>query len=223
MTHGPGRKHEMPGVDVLIVDDHPLMLSGVQDVLLEAWPDAVCQGAGRAEDALSAVAEDPRIDLACVDLSLPDLDGVELIRRLRRLRPDLPVIVLSASEHVLLVEQALDAGAQAYLLKSLARPDLIEALRQFRSRGHYLPSALQEALSRRRAVRAAHGAPRLTRRQHDVLRLMAQGYGNQAIGVRLALSESTVKGHVSCLFDLLGADNRTACVEHARLLELLER
>lgn len=213
-------------MNVLIVDDHPLMLSGLQEVISEAWPDAVCLGAQQAEEALRAVATDAGVDLVCVDLSLPDLEGVELIRRLRRLRPTLPVIVLSAMEHALQVDQAFEAGAQAYLVKSLTRAELVEGLREFRASGHYLAPALRDALARRRIERgrsAARGAPRLTRRQRDVLRLMAQGLGNQLIAARLALSESTVKGHVSCLLDLLDAENRTACVEHARALGLIER
>ncbi|MGD9601540.1 MAG: response regulator [Gammaproteobacteria bacterium] len=207
---------------VLIVDDHPLMLSGVQDVIAEAWSDAACDGVPEADTALRAVSAHA-YDLVCVDLSLPDLDGVELIRRLRRLRPSLPIIVLSATDHVTQVAQALEAGAQGYLVKALARPDLVNALRQFRATGHYLPAALRDALAHQRGEGAgAGGVPRLTRRQRDVLRLMAQGLGNQAIAARLALSESTVKGHVSCLLDLLGAGNRTACVNHARALGLLD-
>jgi len=213
-------------VNVLIVDDHPLMLSGLQDVLGEAWPDAVCLGAQQAEEALRVVGADAAIDLVCVDLSLPDLEGVELIRRLRRLRPTLPVIVLSAMEHALQVEQAFAAGAQAYLIKSLTRAELVAGLREFRASGHYLAPALRDALARRRVECGRsdmRGAPQLTRRQREVLGLMAQGLGNQAIAARLALSESTVKGHVSCLLDLLDAENRTACVEQARALDLIER
>ncbi|MGE0858301.1 MAG: response regulator [Gammaproteobacteria bacterium] len=208
---------------VLIVDDHPLMLHGVQEVVREAWPEAVCRGAGRADEALRLVASGEPVDLACIDLSLPDLDGVELIRRLRALRPSLPVIVLSASDLALQVEQALDAGAQIYLCKSLPRVELVAALREYRVTGHYVLPGVRDALARRRAARAQRGVPRLTQRQLDVLRLMALGLGNQAIGARLALSESTVKGHVSCLLDLLDAQNRTACVEQARLLGLVER
>lgn len=213
-------------MNVLIVDDHPLMLSGLQEVIGEAWPDAVCRGAQQAEEALCTVGADAGIDLVCVDLSLPDLEGVELIRRLRRLRPTLPVIVLSAMEHALQVEHAFEAGAQAYLVKSLTRAELVDGLREFRANGHYLAPALRDALAHRRTERGrsdARGVPRLTRRQRDVLRLMAQGLGNQAIAARLALSESTVKGHVSCLLDLLDAENRTACVEQARALGVIER
>lgn len=208
---------------ILIVEDHPLMLSGVRDVITDAWPDAACDGVASAEDALRAIAQAGDYALVCVDLQLPDLDGVELIRRVRGGQPSLPVVVLSANEHPRSVQQALDAGAQGYLVKSLARDAMIDALREFRSTGNYLPPALREILARHGTARAAlRGAPRLTRRQRDVLALLALGLGNQAIAARLALTESTVKGHVSSLLDLFGADNRTACVRHARELGLLE-
>ena len=199
---------------VLIVDDHPLMLRGVQDVVAEAWPLATCEGVQHAMAALQAVAASEAYDLVCVDLHLPDLEGTELIRRLRHLRPMLPIIVLSAIEHAPSVQQAFKAGAQGYLLKSLARSELVNALRQFHAKGHYLPHSLRGALTR--------DIPRLTRRQFDVLHLMALGLGNHDIAARLSLSESTVKGHVSCLLDLLDADNRTACVLNARTLGLLD-
>ncbi len=212
-------------VKVLVVDDHPLMLRGVQDVVAEAWPHAACDGVQHAEAALHAVAASDGYDLVCVDLNLPDLEGTELIRRLRCLRPILPIIVLSAIEHAPSVQKAFDAGAQGYLIKSLARDELVSGLRQFLVRGHYLPPSLREALARHRAEsdRAlARDVPRLTRRQIDVLHLMALGLGNHDIALRLSLSESTVKGHVSCLLDLLGAENRTACVLNARAFGLLD-
>lgn len=212
-------------MQILIVDDHPLMLRSVQDVVTEVWPHAICDGVHDAEAALHAVAASDAYDLVCVDLNLPDLEGVELIRRLRSLRPLLPILVLSAIEHAPSVQQAFDAGARGYLTKSLARDELVNALRQFVVTGHYLPPSLREALARHRAERShatAREVPRLTRRQIDVLHLMGLGLSNHDIARRLSLSDSTVKGHVSCLLDLLDADNRTACVLNARALGLFE-
>lgn len=216
---------EVMFVKVLVVDDHPLMLRGVQEIVAEVWPHATCDGVQHAAAALHAVATSDGYALVCVDLNLPDLEGAELIRRLRRLRPMLPIIVLSAIDHAPGVQQAFDAGAQGYLLKSLARDELVSALRQFHVGGHYLPPSLREALAQHRAERGrapAREVPRLTRRQFDVLHLMALGLSNHDIGLRLSLSESTVKGHVSCLLDLLDADNRTACILNARALGLLD-
>lgn len=207
---------------VLIVEDHPLMLSGVRDVVIEVWPQAICEGVADAAAVLRALSRENDYTFVCVDLRLPDLDGIELIRQLCARRPSLPVAVLSANEHPLSVQQAIDAGAQGYLFKSLSRDEMLDALRQFTTVGHYLPPALRAVLTRHYPARTSkRGVLRLTRRQRDVLKLVANGLGNQAIATRLGLTESTVKGHVSSLLDLLDAENRTACVQHARELGLL--
>ncbi|MEQ8663582.1 MAG: response regulator transcription factor [Gammaproteobacteria bacterium] len=198
---------------MLIIDDHPLLIAGVRDVLHSLGTVVDCVEAGSAADALQCLRAESDIDAVCLDLNLPDESGLVLLERIRATREDLPVLVFSAIADAQVVDRALAAGAAGYVVKSSSRGDLVEAFEAFLATGRYVAPALRQALETYRSEAAR--APRLTRRQREVLYLMARGMSNQEIAAELALVESTVKGHVSCLLDLMGAGNRTACVQQA--------
>ena len=204
---------------ILIIDDHPLLIAGVRDVLHSLDTHVDCVEAGNAAEALQCLRADRDIDVVCLDLNLPDEEGLVLLERIRATRDHLPVLVFSAIADPQVVERALDAGAAGYVVKSSSRGDLVAAFEAFLATGHYVSPALRQALETYRSESAR--APRLTRRQREVLQLMARGLSNQEIAAELALVESTVKGHVSCLLDLMGAGNRTACVQQAFRFGLL--
>jgi len=204
---------------ILIIDDHPLLVAGVRDVLSSLDADIDCLDAGNAAEALARVHAESDIDAVCLDLNLPDEQGLVLLERIRATRDDLPILVFSAIADPQVVERALEAGAAGYVVKSSSRGELVEAFEVFLATGRYVSPALRQALESYRSETAR--APRLTRRQREVLLLMARGLSNQEIAAELALVESTVKGHVSCLLDLMGAGNRTACVQQAFRFGLL--
>lgn len=204
---------------ILIIDDHPLLIAGVRDVLHSLDARVDCVDAGNGAEALEHLRTDSHIDAVCLDLNLPDEQGLVLLERIRVMRDDLPVLVFSAIADTPVVARALEAGAAGYVVKSSSRGDLVEAFEAFLATGRYVSPALRRALETFRSETAR--APRLTRRQREVLQLMARGLSNQEIAAELALVESTVKGHVSCLLDLIGAGNRTACVQQAFRLGLL--
>lgn len=204
---------------ILIIDDHPLLIAGVRDVLCSLDADVECVEAGNAAEALERLCEEGDIDVVCLDLNLPDEQGLVLLERIRASRQGLPVLVFSAIADAPVVERALEAGAAGYVVKASSRGELVEAFEAFLATGHYVSPALRQALETYRSETAR--APRLTRRQREVLQLMARGLSNQEIAAELALVESTVKGHVSCLLDLMGTGNRTACVQQAFRFGLL--
>ena len=207
----------------LVVDDHPLFRAGLREVL-RGLPDAVdVLEAGDVAEALEVLAREPAIDWICLDLQLPGPGGIELIERVHASGRRVAIAVLSAVDQPATVERALTAGAVAYIAKTAAADDLAEAFGALQTRGFYLSPSIKAALADHRAgiVRQGERVVRLTRRQRQILALVADGHANSGIARHLNLAESTVKAHVSTLFDLLGVDNRAGCVREAALLGLL--
>ena len=137
---------------------------------------------------------------------------------------DAPAVDVEACQHLQGGPfQALTAGAVAYIAKTAAADDLAAAFGALQTRGFYLSPSIKAALADHRAgiVRQGERVVRLTRRQRQILALVADGHANSGIARHLNLAESTVKAHVSTLFDLLGVDNRAGCVREAALLGLL--
>ncbi|MEQ8231054.1 MAG: response regulator transcription factor [Gammaproteobacteria bacterium] len=207
----------------LIVDDHPLFRAGLREVL-RSLPEVVdVLEAGDVPEALGILAREPHIDWICLDLQLPGPGGIELIEHVHGSGRHVAVAVLSAVDQPATMERALTAGAVAYIAKSASADELTAAFDALRTQGFYLSPAIKRALADHHAgiVRQGARVVRLTRRQRQVLALIADGHANGGIAARLDLAESTVKAHVSTLFDLLGVDNRAGCVREAALLGLL--
>jgi len=200
---------------VLIVDDHALVRDGLGHLLqaLDEDPVEVVEAA-TASDALACAAATPDLDLALVDLNLPDSRGHELVGALVAQCPLLPTVVLSASEDPNDIEHVLAAGALGFVPKSSPTPVLVQALRLVLAGGVYVPPALMRA-----AARAAAPSLRvLTERQAAILTRLVDGHSNKAIGRELGITEATVKAHVSAIFKALGVSNRTQAARAAREL-----
>jgi DNA-binding NarL/FixJ family response regulator len=197
-------------IRVLIVDDHPLARAGLQQ-LLGSLEDITLVGAARGgEEALRLAVElDP--DVVLMDLEMPDKDGIEVTRELRTRYPTAAVVVLTSFSDRERILAALDAGAVGYLLKD-AEPDELARAIHAATRGDapLHPRAARELLERHRA-----GA-QLTEREQEVLTLLVQGLPNKLIARRLAISERTVKGHVTHIFERIGVSDRTQAALWAR-------
>ncbi len=203
---------------ILLLDDHPLFRRGIAQALQDLSPGPEVVEADRAGAALSLLAVTPDFDCLFLDLDLPDLDGLQFLSELRHRRIAVPVIVLSANDQAAMVDRCLRAGAAGYLSKATAGGEIAAALAALEQGGHYVGQGLRRALDQYRAG-LSHGAGvarSLTRRQRQVLQHLAEGLSNQEIAERIGISESTVKGHVSTLLVLFGAENRTQCARAAR-------
>lgn len=196
---------------VLIVDHHPLAREGLK-CFVSALADRVevLQGASLADALEQARAADLNgsIDLITLDLSIPGMDGLTGLDRLRQAAPGVPVVVVSAVDDRRQIDAALARGIQGYLTKRMTGTRMVEAFRRVLQGEIYRPPA---------SVSSSDAAPqsRLTRRQSDVLRLLMDGLSNKRIARRLGLSEVTVKAHVSGLIRKLDASNRTHVVRIA--------
>lgn len=192
-------------IRILLVDDHAVVREGIRAVL-EGFDDLHVVGeAGDGDSALDLLAR-TRPDLLLCDLKMPGVPAPELVRRALAIQPDLRVLMFTSFAEQAQVRMMLDAGAHGYLLKDAARPDIRAAIEAVAQGESYLHPLAESALS----GKAGHpGLQRLTERERDVLLLVAEGLSNKEIGRDLKLTEGTVKGYVSAIFEKLGVNDRT--------------
>ena len=203
---------------IVLADDHALIRTGLR-TLLDMQPDWAV--VGEATDGLEAVALVAQIqpDVLIIDLMLPGLSGMEVIRQVRERVPHTQVIVLSMHANESYVSAALRHGAAAYVLKDASRTNIIQAIHAVIAGQHYLsPPLSQYALDA--YIQKAHGAPldpyeTLTTREREVLHLVAQGETTPAIAVRLTLSPRTVETHRTNLMRKLGLRTQTDVIRYA--------
>ena len=190
---------------IVIADDHAIFRHGVAS-LIEREDDLQVVGeAGDGDEAVSCY-RDLRPDVILLDLVMPRLDGFEALLRIRHLDPEAKVIVLTTYDTDEDINRILRAGAKAYLLKDVPPGDLVRCIRDVNAGKMRLAQGVASKLADR------FTQVQLTVREVAVLRLVAEGLNNRAIGDRLRISEGTVKVHVAHLFDKMGARSRTDLV-----------
>ncbi len=210
---------------VLLIDDHPLILTALQNVIQGIGNHVAVVGVAGARAAREALAADPAFDLVLLDLRLGDADGFEVLTELRNTYPAVPVVVVSASDRSADVIRAIDLGAMGFVPKRASNETLQEALHVVMHGGIYVPpmsmssDADSEPADSQRSPahpqatpRAALAAFKLTPRQTDVLGLLLRGQSNKLIARELNLSVETVKDHVAAVLRTLGVNSRTQAV-----------
>lgn len=182
---------------VLLVDDHAVVRDGLTRLIRGEADMDVCGEAGTAEEAIAAITRlNP--DLAIVDVTLSGVNGIELIKNIKAVRPKLPVLVLSMHDESHYAERALRAGASGYVMKREARDRIMAAIRTVLSGGDYVSERMQKSM----VHRYLHGAgkdtspiERLSDREVEVLTLLGKGLSSKDIADRLHLSQKTVDSH----------------------------
>jgi DNA-binding NarL/FixJ family response regulator len=211
----------LPAIRVVLVDDHPAMRAGVRGVLEKARGIDVVGEAGTGEQALS-ILERTSPDVVFLDIGLPDVDGIALLRDIKRVASGSKVVMLSCQTDETSVRMAVDGGASGYLTKLTGPNEIVDAARKVQ-RGQVALSA-DVATQLITAIRAQRrpGEPTLTAREREVWRAIAQGLSNAAIARALFLSEHTVKFHVHNLLRKLGVRTRAEaiCAAHRRGMAL---
>lgn len=199
----------------LLADDHPLMREGVRQVLAQLEPQVEIIDAHDYPSLFAQSAVHPDLDLALVDLNMPGFVGMQGIVQFRSRFPDIPLVVLSASESPHDIQSALEAGALGYIPKAAPTAVMLVALRQVLAGDIYVPNCLGNSNGLHASVPADFATLQhsgLTARQLEVARLLAQGSANKAIAGMLDMSESTVKVHIAAIFRVFGVTNRTEAV-----------
>jgi DNA-binding NarL/FixJ family response regulator len=199
---------------IMVVDDHALVRRGLTYVVKEGFPDADVAEAESSAAALELFHEGPAVDLALVDVRMPDLDGLELLRAIKAEWSTVPVIMLSTYENAPYVKRALADGASGYLLKDATPEDLSQAINVAMSgSGNVLSPRVIQNLFDDQESSSSHNGRRnefsLTQRENDILELLSEGRSNREIAQALFLSEKTVKAHLAAIFRKLGVTNRT--------------
>ncbi|HET9462418.1 MAG TPA: response regulator transcription factor [Thiobacillus sp.] len=200
----------------LLADDHPLMREGMRQVLSQLAPPVEIIDAHDYPSLFAQTAQHADLDLALVDLNMPGFVGMQGITQYRNRFPDIPLVVLSASESAHDIRSTLDAGALGYIPKAASPAVMLAALRQVLAGNLYVPACLGDnhadlhPLARADFAVLQHSG--LTARQLEVARLLAQGCANKAIAGMLAMSEGTVKVHIAAIFRVFGVTNRTEAV-----------
>ncbi len=203
-------------IRILIVDDHPVVREGLAG-MIGTQPDLLVVGeAGNGIEAIR-VATATKPDLILMDLQMPQMDGAEAIRQIRKDCPDARVLVLTAFDTDERILHAVEAGAQGYLLKGTPRDDLFRAIRIVAEGGSLLqPSVAAKLLTRvGQMLKNEDVAEHITDREMEVLRLLVRGNRNKEIAETLFISERTVKFHVGIIFQKLGVSNRAEAVSRA--------
>ena len=193
---------------ILIVDDHALVREAMAQSLARLQPGLVCVEASSADQALACLEADAGIDLAVIDLMLPDMNGFSLLAVLGKRFPDVPAVVVSAIDDEASVRRAIKAGASGYVFKSSSSKVLLQALRVVLDGGVHLPEARSVAQPAKRASMSASERYGLTAAQGRVLELLAAGKSNREIADLLGVSEGTVKVHMTANFRALGVSSR---------------
>ena len=206
----------MSRVRVALADDHPVVLAGIK-ALLQAAPEVALVGEATTGMAALQLIVETSPDVAVIDISLPDLNGLELARRLAEACPGVRLLALTVHEDRAYVQPLLQAGARGYLLKRSAAEDLVRAIRAVAVGGVYLdPAVADKALPEpeRRGSAPPYAEP-LSQREQEVLRLTAQGFSNKEIAARLDVSGKTVETYKARGADKVGLRTRADIVRYA--------
>lgn len=194
-----------PRIRILIVDDHPVVRDGLAS-MIENQEDMEVVGEGETGQAAVCLYEQLLPDVMLLDLKLPDIDGVQVLERLRPSHPNARVIVLTTYVGDVQARRALRAGACGYLLKASLRRDLRDTIRSVHAGGR----RIQEEVAADLAQHTVDDT--LTAREIEILKLIAGGHSNKLAADRLQIREDTVKAHVTNILAKLNASDRTHAV-----------
>jgi len=204
-------------IKILIADDHPVVREGLI-AMIKREPDF--KVLGEATNGIEAVKKSRELkpDIVLMDLRMPELDGVEAMRQIASFAPATKFIILTTFSDDEYIFRGIEAGARAYLLKDAPREDLFRAIRAvYRGESLIQPVVASKVLDRFAELSRQAQAPAelLSEREIEVLKLIAKGDANKEIAAELHITDSTVKTHVSSIFQKLNAKDRTDAVMQA--------
>jgi DNA-binding NarL/FixJ family response regulator len=203
---------------VIIADDHPLFRDALKQTLNSALPYVTITEVGSVEKLLDVIASDPNVDLVLLDLKMPgehgaaSLSGLTGLMYLRSQSPQVPVVIVSASENPGMVRRCLNLGASGFIPKSLPVDEIRGAVKTILNGGVWFPADAQREGEGDDISDLASRLATLTPQQVRVLSMLGQGLLNKQIAYELGVSEATVKAHVSAILQKLGVDSRTQAV-----------
>lgn len=197
---------------VFLVDDHAILLDGVKSLLSQMDGIEIAGTAGTGEEALDFIKNND-LDMVICDQSLPGIDGLTLIRQIKRLQKNLKLIILSMHDEVYLVKEILQEGVDGYVLKKDSQDELQEAIRTVINGNVYLSKDINQLLINN--IQGPTQGKLLTRRELEILKLIAKEYSNAEIADKLYISERTVETHRKNIFRKTGCNSVVGVVNYA--------
>lgn len=221
-------EQEKESLKVLVVDDHALFRRGIQ-MVLDQEPDL--EVIGEAADGAEAIEKAQALmpDVVLMDVRMPKRSGIEATKEISDLLPHCKILMLTISDEEADLYEAIKAGASGYLLKEISIEEVADAIRSvWAGQSRISPSMASKlltefaAMSKRADEKPSAPAPRLTDREMEVLRLVAEGLNNREIGSRLFISENTVKNHIRNILEKLHLHSRMEAVVYAVREKMIE-
>ena len=209
-------EHSVCSVRVLVVDDHAIVRKGIRALLVTEQSIQVVGEAANGSEAV-VLAQSLRPDVILMDIVMPEMDGLEAIRRITEQQPEIRILVLTSFAGVDMVLPAIKAGALGYLLKDSGPQELVQAIQQVHRGNSSLHPAIARKLLQEISEPSSSGQDvgSLTEREVTVLKLVAQGFSNRDIANELTVSEATVRTHVSHILAKLDLSSRTQAALYA--------
>lgn len=196
---------------ILVIDDHALVREGLCQVLKGLEESVEVLQAGTCTQGFAIADEHPDLDLVLLDYHLPDMTGLVALGVFGMRHPELPIVMLSGSANMQIMQHVLQAGASGFVTKSGLSDELLQAVRQVLAGGEYLPAGFDE-MGSTPAILEDKVKTGLTHRQDLVLRELLDGRSNREIADTLSISEETVKSHVAAILRHFDVQNRTQAV-----------
>jgi two-component system invasion response regulator UvrY len=201
-------------INIIIVDDHPVVRRGLKQILIEEPDMEVVGEAGNAQEAFTIIRETD-CDVVVLDISLPGVSGVEVLKKLKYEYKNLPVLILSVHPEEQYAVRMMKAGASGYLTKESAPEELVKAIRKIVSGGKYIGLALAEMLVEDMETSGKPLHERLSDREFQIMRMIAQGKTIKKIGEELNLSEKTVSTYRTRLLEKMNMHTNAEIISYA--------
>jgi DNA-binding NarL/FixJ family response regulator len=197
---------------VLIVEDHPIVSDSLYRLISESFNDIICVRAATGTKGLSYLNNN-HFDIVLLDLNLPDISGMEFCSVAKARFPEIKILVVTSLAQRHVIEKSLQAGVNGFVLKSADIRDITEGIRQVMAGGSYLGEGVKEIMSNRSVSGTVE--PVITRRESEILKLIADGFTNQEIADKLFISTSTVDSHRKNLLLKFDAKNSAMLIKTA--------
>ena len=202
----------MSSTRIVIVDDHPLFRGALKQALSTSIESAEIIEAGSLDDLIALLGQGSAIDLVLLDLAMPGVQGLSSLLYLRADHPEIPVVIVSASEDAGTIRRSIEFGASGYIPKSQPVEQIRLAVGQVLAGAIWLPPDIDIGQSDKASGGVVARLATLTPQQVRVLMMLGEGLLNKQIAYRLTVSEATIKAHVSAILQKLGVDSRTQAV-----------
>lgn len=204
-------------VKILIVDDHPLVVEGLKSLLANQEDICIAGSAENAFDAIAFLKNNP-VDIAFLDINLPDINGIDLCKKIKEQFPLVKSLAISTYGERAYVSRMIQNGACGYLLKSASKTEILEAIKQVQSGGYYMHVNFEQNQASEITPKSI---PFLTRREKEVLELIAEGMTNPQIADKLFVSVTTVNSHRANLLMKFEVSNTAALIKTSANLGLI--